>query len=98
MFTARELLQRGGNVRSVMRNPDKYKAELEEMIAYFPRGKRGVLECVAGDVTVPESLPAGGCRRLASCHSLSARRSPGGRGGGHLLRLWLQLGGRRQQL
>ena len=59
MFTARELLQRGGNVRCVMRDPERYKAELEEMIAYFPRGKRGNMEYCAADVTKPETLPAG---------------------------------------
>jgi NAD(P)-dependent dehydrogenase (short-subunit alcohol dehydrogenase family) len=59
MFTARELLQRGGNVRCVMRDPERYKGELEEMIAYFPRGKRGNMEYCAADVTKPETLPAG---------------------------------------
>jgi NAD(P)-dependent dehydrogenase (short-subunit alcohol dehydrogenase family) len=69
MFTVRELLQRGGNVRALMRDPDKYKAELEELIAYFPRGKRGVLECAACDVTKPETLTAGALRRWADAHS-----------------------------
>jgi NAD(P)-dependent dehydrogenase (short-subunit alcohol dehydrogenase family) len=87
MFTVRELLQRGGNVRALMRDPDKYKAELEELIAYFPRGKRGVLECAACDVTKPETLAAGALagprarcararvRNLRSCEAWGVLRS-----------------------
>jgi NAD(P)-dependent dehydrogenase (short-subunit alcohol dehydrogenase family) len=88
MFTARELLQRGGNVRCIMRDPERYKTELEEMIAYFPRGKRGNMEYCAADVTKPETLPAGAraprAARAGACGSfgadargaLRARRAP----------------------
>lgn len=41
---SRELLQRGGNVRAVMRDPDANRKDLEELITYFPRGKRGKLQ------------------------------------------------------
>lgn len=40
----RDLLQRGGNVRAVMRDPEKMQAELHDLITYFPRGKRGRLQ------------------------------------------------------
>ena len=62
MFTVRELLQRGGNVRACMRDPDKSKGDIDELIAYFPRGKRGVLEYCACDVTKPETLADGAPR------------------------------------
>ncbi len=74
MFTVRELLQRGGNVRAVCRDPEKYRADIEELVAYFPRGKRGTLEFAVGDVTKPETLPAGACmpqraRQLRNCRA-----------------------------
>ena len=75
MFTARELLQRGGNVRCIMRDPERYRAELDEMIAYFPRGKRGNLEYCAADVTKPETLPAGARPARRGAGQRAARRA-----------------------
>jgi len=80
MFCVRELLQRGGNVRACCRDPDKWRADIESLVAYFPRGKRGVLEFVAADVTKAETLgPAlQGCEAVIFTASGSAWSGPGG--------------------
>ena len=80
MFCCRELLQRGGNVRAVCRDPSKWRADIEQLVAYFPRGKRGVLEFAAADVTQPKTLgPAlAGCDAVIFTASGTAWSGPGG--------------------
>jgi nucleoside-diphosphate-sugar epimerase len=69
MFVVRELLQRGGNVRACMRDPSRWCGDIEQLVSYFPRGKRGVLEFCTVDVTKPETLTDGAAR----CGSCQAR-------------------------
>jgi NAD(P)-dependent dehydrogenase (short-subunit alcohol dehydrogenase family) len=80
MFCCRELLQRGGNVRACCRNPDAWRADIESLVSYFPRGKRGILEFVAADVTKAETLGAAvaGCEAVIFTASGSAWSGPGG--------------------
>lgn len=83
MFTVRELLQRGGNVRACMRecvhapgrasgspltpspSPEKWRGDIEQLVEYFPRGKRGLLTFCQADVTKPETLGEGARPRPA---------------------------------
>jgi len=81
MFVCRELLQRGGNVRACMRQPERWRADIEELVSYFPRGKRGVLDFCAADVTRPETLEAAVCGCEAVVFTASGSSWAGENGG-----------------
>ena len=51
-------------MRAVMREPEVRRLELEEMISYFPRGKRGKLEACSPRCTGVQP----GCRSAFAAH------------------------------
>ena len=60
-------------------SPEKWRADIEQLVEYFPRGKRGVLTFCQADVTKPETLEEGAWRAAPHSRPLPAshaRRRP----------------------